>query len=170
MLNKLKNYQFWLYLQALALLAGNVIGWSTISKEVNTFCDEAGGGFGSLLTFSGTVTTNPLLTPCFWGSIVFLITLAWTLTLILEKNKDKILKSHKKLVYLLGGGTVFALVNNIPVFYNYYTKPPGSTVSCSADRVLNPFATSCFLGLAAFFAAFICSLLALHFLKNKKTA
>lgn len=148
-----------------------MVGWSTIVREVDTFCDQQGGGLGSLLTFSGTATTNPLITPCFWGSIVFLITLAWTLTLILEKDKSKITASQKKLVYVLGGSTLFAFVNNIPIFYNFMTKPKGSGLSCSADIVSNPFLTSCFYGFASFLAALICGFMAMKLLtKHYKKA
>lgn len=148
-------------MQALALLAGNAVGWTAIASEVDVFCAQQGSGYVSLLTFTGTVTTNPLMTPCFWGSIVFVITFAWTLSLLLEKNKSKIHASQKKLVYLLGGGTVFALLNNVPVFYNFFTKPKSTGLSCSANAINNPFLTSCFLGLCAFAIAFIFGLLAL---------
>lgn len=154
MITKFKHYRIWLYLQATSLLAGNIVGWSTISKEVNTFCGQEGSGYWSLLTFRGTLTTNPLVTPCFWRSIVFVITLIWTINLILEKNTNKTVRSLNRLVYLLGGGTLFAFVNNLPVFYTFYTKSTASTLSCSADKVINPFTTSCFFGFIAFFAGF----------------
>lgn len=168
----LTNYRIWLFLQAVALLIGNIVGWTTISREVQIFCDQQSGGWGALLTFSGTTTTNPLITPCFWGSVIFIITLAWTLSIIFEKQKKEIATNQKRLVYVLGGGTAFALLNNIPIFYKYFTRPSPATgqVSCSADVVSNPLLTSCFLGFIAFLAAFICSMLAKKYLENNVKA
>src|SRR5665647_240164 len=107
------------------------------------------------MTFGGTVTKNPLLTPCFWGSVAFLFTLAWTLALLLESNSAKLRSQLNKLWWLLLGGTLFAAGNNILPIYRFYTKPAGSLIGCSSGVVTNPYVTSCFLGFSAFLAAFI---------------
>lgn len=162
------NPSLWLYAQLLALMAGNYIGWSTIFKEVRSYCKSESNGFGALLSFSGTTEKNPLLTPCFWGSIAFLISFAWTLSIIAEKNQSNKQTSHKKLVILLAGGTLFALVNNLPIFYKYLTQPTGVVLSCSVDKITNPWLTSCFLGFSAFALAFMASFIAQKtFLRTK---
>lgn len=147
-------------LQALILIAGNYVGWSTIFREVNDYCDQLGRGYWALLDFGGTVVANPLLSPCFWGSIVFVIALGWTIRLLLQKDAGRRYRSLSHLWWLLLGGTAFALLNNIPVMYQFYTKPAGSVVSCSAGVVTNPFLTSCFLGFAAFLLALAAATLA----------
>lgn len=144
-----------LTLQALVLVVGNYVGWSTIFREVNDYCDQLGRGYGALLDFSGGVVTNPLLTPCFWGSIVFVVALAWTVRILLLRDTTRQHGSLARLWWLLLGGTLFALLNNLPVVYQFYTKPAGGIVSCSAGVVTNPFITSCFLGFAAFLLAFL---------------
>ena len=72
-----------------------------------------------------------------------------------SKNVKKVYAQLNKLWWLLLGGTIFALVNNIPIIYKFYTRPIGSFASCSAGTVTNPYVTSCFLGFSAFFLALI---------------
>jgi hypothetical protein len=155
-----KSNAVFLSLQAVALAAGNYVGWSTIFREVNTFCNARGGSLWSLKDFTGTATTNPLISPCFWGSIVFLLALAWTINLLMEKSAKKVKSQLRKMWWLLLGGTLFALVNNIPIIYKFYTHPIGSVASCSAGVVTNPYLTSCFLGFSAFLLAFVFATLA----------
>lgn len=159
--NIIQSPSFWLYAQLAALMAGNYVGWSTIFKEIRSYCESEGGRFGALLSFSGTAEKNPLLTPCFWGSIAFLIAFAWTISIIMEKEQNKKQSSHKKIVILLAGGTLFALVNNLPIFYKYLTQPKGQILSCSADKITNPWVTSCFLGFTAFALSLLASVLAM---------
>jgi hypothetical protein len=144
-----------LTLQALALAAGNYVGWTTIAKEVTVYCGQFDGSLWRLTDFSGTVNGNPLMSACFWGSIVFAIALGWTIWALCARNREKLVLHASRLWWLLLGGTLFALVNNIPIFYDFYTKPAGGTIGCSAGIVSNPFFTSCFLGFSAFLAAFI---------------
>jgi hypothetical protein len=150
-----RGVKVFLILQAVALAAGNYVGWSTIIREVDIYCSQTGRGLWGLTDFSGGLTSNPLISPCFWGSIVFLIALAWTLSLLLEKKTKQLQINIHRLWWLLLGGTIFALANNVPVIYKFYTRPTGSFKSCSADAVTNPFFTSCFLGFSAFLAAFV---------------
>lgn len=149
-----RNRRTWLGVQLVFLLGGNYVGWSTIISEVNFYCLNEAKGLEALLSFSGTVTTNPLLSPCFWGSIVFAVAAVWTIRLLVMKDKAKLAKEHKQLCMLLLAGTVFAVANNIPLFYRYLTTPKGTATSCSPGKLLtNPFMTSCFYGFSAFAGA-----------------
>lgn len=160
------SVRFWLSLQALALLWGNFVGWSTIFRDVQIFCTNEAKGLEALLSFTGNVTTNPLLTPCFWGTLSFTFSLLWTVRLLMMKDEQKLLKEYKKLLILLVASTLFALVNNVPLFYKFYTTPKGTATSCSPGKLLtNPFLTSCFFGLSAFFLATLYALGAKKFHK-----
>lgn len=130
------------------------------------FCTNEAKGLDALLSFNGTVTTNPLLTPCFWGTLSFTFCLAWTIRLLFLKDEAKRTAEHKRLFYVLVGSTLFALINNVPLFYRFYTTPKGTATSCSPGKLLtNPFATSCFYGLSAFTLA---TLSGLGFTKSQK--
>ncbi len=155
--------KLFLILQTAALLAGNYVGWVTIIKETNVYCGQHGGNLWSLTNFSGDITGNPLISPCFWGSVVFLIALVWTLYILTEKNKKRAISQLRNIWWLLLGGTIFALVNNIPIIYKFYNQPIGSVASCSAGIVTNPYLTSCFLGFSAFLLAFVFATLAKKF-------
>lgn len=156
-MNKSKNHTSnWLYFQLVALIAGTTIGWWSVAAEVKSFCAAEGGGLTKLTSFSGTVETNPLLTPCFYGSIVFLVSLIWTLAIINNKTKDWRLRQQSRLVKLLWFGAIFALVNNIVTFWKFYgDTDSGPPLGCDPDKITNPYWTACFMGLVAFTAASI---------------
>lgn len=155
-----KNIKVWLALQAVALVAGNFVGWTTILREVDVFCAAQGNGLWSLTSFSGTAVRNPLLSACFWGSIVFALTFAWTVWLLLSKDVAYVKKQSRRLWWVLLGGTLFALANNVPIFWQFYHHPTGGVkTACSPNGVRNPYVTSCFLGLSAFASAFVFSTL-----------
>lgn len=168
MISQLKNYRLWLWLQAGALLWGNYVGWSTIYREVQHYCTVESRGLEALLSFSGTATTNPLLTPCFWGTLVFSAALIWTLRIIFTSAFEQQVSELKRLWFLLLAGTLFALVNNIPLFYNYITKPETAGNTCSTDKFLtNPFLSSCFLGFSAFLLASVMAYFAKRYLGDE---
>ncbi|MBP9738330.1 hypothetical protein KBD20_01440 [Candidatus Saccharibacteria bacterium] len=157
-MNRLKTYarepRLWLVVQAVALSWGNFVGWSTIYRDVQVYCLNEAKGLDALLSFSGSVTTNPLLSPCFWGTLSFTACLLWTLRLLLMKDTQKRAREHKHLLTLLMASTAFAAVNNVPLFYRFYTTPRGTAASCSVGKLMtNPFATSCFYGFSAFLLA-----------------
>ena len=147
-----RNHRTWLGVTIAALVGGNIVGWGTTFIEVKNYCDEL--GFGALTDFSGDLVENPLLTPCFWGSIVFAISLAWAIKLWREKDIAKFKAQFRWLLLLLIAGTLFAAVNNYPIFDQFYTDPD-SAVSCSNGKVSSPFLTSCFFGFAAYFTAML---------------
>ncbi len=155
----IKKPTTWLAIQILALIGGNYVGWSTIFGEVQSFCDQEGKGLSSLLIIEGTYSSNPLLSPCFWGSIAFLFALIWSLSIAFSKNPKKTKSSARHLSWLLIGGTVFAFANNLPIFYRFFTSPIGEAVSCSGNLDRNPLLTRCFLGFSAFLIATISALL-----------
>ena len=164
-----RGVKAFLVLIAISLAAGNYVGWSTIFKEVKTYCSQHSGSFWSLTDFSGGITGNPLVSACFWGSIVFLIAFAWTISLLFEKSSVKLGLNIKRVWWLLLGGTIFALANNIPVIYKFYTQPTGSFSSCSASAVNNPYLTSCFLGFSAFLVSFIFAIFARRLVSKLNT-
>jgi hypothetical protein len=166
-MNYLKD-RYLLVLQALALLGGSIVGWVTIIREVDYFCEVQGTGLSGLTSFSGTLTTNPIATPCFWGSIFFLIALGWTIYLLFVSDSQKTLWHQTRLVWLLVGSTLFAAANNVYTFYKYYSNNSGTDhFGCPANKIENPFMTACFAGGVAFLLALIFGYLYLKRLRSK---
>lgn len=135
--DKLKLF---LTLQAAMLFVGNIVGWTTVFTEVNSYC-------------SGATLVNPLASPCFYGSLAFLASFVWTMFVLFKKDTKKIVDHAKKLWLLLLAGTIFAAVNNVPIIYNFYTQP--ASVGCSGNIITNPFTTGCFMGFTCFLLAFL---------------
>lgn len=167
----MKNNKY-IAVQTLVLLVGSIIGWREVISEINYFCNSNGFGLGGLTSFSGTITTNPALTPCFWGSIAFVIATIWSGYILFQKSETKQIAQMKKIFWLLLGASIFALANTGYTFYKYYSGNEGSpNFGCPAERIVNPFTTACFMGATAFTIALVTNLLYKRSLKknNDKT-
>lgn len=165
------NKKIYLWLQALALTIGSIIGWVTVVREIDYFCDVQGTGLTGITSFTGNITTNPIATPCFWGSIAFVVALVWTIYLLLQHDRAKLIWHQTRLIWLLAGSTIFALSNNLYTFYKYYSQSTGTDYfGCSIDNIGNPFVTACNAGFLAFLLALIFGYLNLKFLKKGSTS
>lgn len=154
--------------QTIFLFIGSIIGWKEVISEINYYCNANGFGLGGLTSFSGTITTNPALTPCFWGSIAFVVATIWSIAILMQKSKNKQVEQMKKIFWLLLGSSIFALANTAYTFYKYYSGNEGSpNFGCPAERIVNPFTTACFMGATAFTLALITNILYKRSIKKK---
>ncbi len=74
---KHQTYLMWL------LLAGALFAWSNFGIQLFDFYENVSG---SQVSCSGVPTSNPFLTPCFYGSVIFLI--AFALSIVITR-RDK---------------------------------------------------------------------------------
>lgn len=74
-----KQQKLWLI-----LLAGTAFGWVNFGFSLFKFY---AADVGEQVTCSGVPTDNPFLTPCFWGSVIYLIAflLSW---FIMKKDRE----------------------------------------------------------------------------------
>jgi len=74
-----KQQRLWLI-----LLAGMAFGWINFGFSIFKFYTAS---VGEQVTCSGVPTDNPFLTPCFWGSVIYLIAflLSWV---IMKRDKE----------------------------------------------------------------------------------
>ena len=74
-----KQQRLWLI-----LLAGTAFGWINFGFSLVKFYMAP---VGEQVTCSGVPTDNPFLTPCFWGSVIYLIAflISW---FIMKKDKE----------------------------------------------------------------------------------
>ena len=155
--------KFWLYAQALFLTIGSGVGWYSVINEVQDFCAQQGEGLSSLLSFTGTYTTNPLLQPCFWGSIAFVAGLVWTLAMLAGKVTNISVGLRRTRLFFVGA-TLFAAANNYLPIYRFVTDSAGdSGFGCSAAGHGNPFLSACFFGLLSFALALLANTVAIHY-------
>ncbi|MCX6816382.1 MAG: hypothetical protein NTZ93_00725 [Candidatus Beckwithbacteria bacterium] len=133
------------YLQSLVLLAGTIFAYFTIYTDFKRYYSL------------NCTTTNPVLTPCFYGAFAFLIGFIWSI-IILKRNKAEQLKHEKNLSYLLIAGTIFAWGNFAYELIKFYSVKTIVKTSCSGVPTANPFTTACFYGATIFLAALITSL------------
>jgi len=145
-----------LYLQTLVLLGGSIFAWFTVFGDFERFL---GAGY-PITQFSGCSVPNPLATPCFYGAIVFLITLGWSVSILLASNGyQKKIKNQKGLNYLLIAGTLFAWGNFGYQLYLFYKPGAGEYIGCSGVAASHPIHTPCFYGAVFYLTALIISII-----------
>lgn len=93
---------------------------------------------------------NPLLTPCFWGFIVFLLACVWSVTLRIDYSKA----SQYRLVWLIALGAIFAWGNYGYELGRLYHNQ-ACNLGCTSGYFGIPQFTSCVVGAAIFTLALI---------------
>jgi len=145
-----------LYLQSAILLGGVVFAWYTVFGDFHRFFNA---GY-SISQFRDCATPNPFATPCFWGAIMFIITLIISLTILTTESTLKQSGVQKKLVWLLLAGTMFAWSNfGYELFKFYNPSRTGDYIGCSGIVLTHPIFTPCFIGAVIYLGAFIVSLI-----------
>lgn len=151
-----------LYIQSAILLGGVVFAWYTVFGDFQRFFDA---GY-SINQFRDCSVPNPLATPCFYGAIMFIITLVLSLFILTEADATKGAKSQRKLMWLLLAGTLFAWGNFAYQLYIFYQPRVGDYLGCSGVTDAHPIYTPCFIGAVIYLGAFIASLV---IVKSKKS-
>lgn len=133
----------WLRIGILGI--GVISSWSALIAQFQTFL----GAYGTLLHASTSVATNPLLTPCLYGSLAFLAAFVWACLLYLYPSE----RGDVWLNWLLLFGIVFAGVvvayDCADYFHLFRFNVP---IVCTPG--VNPLYTACFRGLIFFTAAY----------------
>ena len=133
------------YLRSLILGVGVISAWSALIPQFRDFLAV----YGTLWHASTTAASNPLLTPCLYGSLAFLAALVWSLWLDINPNPD----SGKWLSRFLVFGIVFAAVVTSYECADYFGLFKfGVPLVCKPG--VNPLYTPCFRGLIFFIAAY----------------
>jgi hypothetical protein len=138
----------------LVLLAGVIFAFVTLVGEFRYFYDLE----GTIWKFTDCATTNPFLTPCFFGAIAFVIALVWSALNAFKLNGEKQIQQYKYLSFLLAGGTLFAWGNFAITVVKYYQD--AGNIACGVVPIENPLQSSCFVGALIYTIAFaVCLIL-----------
>jgi hypothetical protein len=145
-----------LKVQVAVLAIGTSFSWITLVFDYRRFFASG----GHVLGISGCAVTNPIITPCFYGALAFLVAFAWALA-ILRSAPEAVLKRQRGLHLLLAAGTVFAWGNFAYEVYRFMQpQPAASAFSCPAgEAAVNPLMTPCFYGALIFLTALVVSVL-----------
>ncbi len=145
-----------LKLQVAVLAAGTVFSWVTLAFDYRRFFASG----GQVFELSGCAVANPLVTPCFYGALAFLLAFGWSV-LILRARADEVSGKLGRLRLLLVAGTLFAWGNFVYVVYRYVQAKPASVFTCPpGEPAVYPLTAPCFYGALIFTAALIVSVLA----------
>lgn len=137
-----KNYLFLL----IALGVGSLFSVGTVLGDYMRFYDVE----GTIFRIKDCASPNPLMTPCFWGAIAFVVAFFWARRLYYRLERYDMYIYHTSLSVFLVGGSIFAWTNFMRgylAFINHGSKP---IIGCSGQLVTNPFETPCFWGSVLF--------------------
>jgi hypothetical protein len=140
-----------LRLQAATLLLGSLFAWTTVLVELDGYV-QAGG---ALLALGHGAVRNPLVTPCFYGAILFLVAFAWALD-ALQAGRARRPRIERQLQWMLLAGTVFAWGNFAFEVYRHFRPGPKGFLGCTAAGT-HPLLTPCFVGATIYLIAFLLS-------------
>lgn len=135
--------------QSFFLFIGTLFAWSTVVSD--------------FIRFAGGNGVNPVITPCFYGAIGFLVFYIYSL-FIYFANITQQKKNQKILVAFLVAGTLFGWGNFILEICRFYWY--NNPTSCSGVSIETPFATPCFYGSVLYLLSLAASFVTLQFLRH----
>ncbi len=137
------------YTRAFILALGVGSSWSALIVQFTNFY----GAYGTLWHASTAIATNPLLTPCLYGSLAFLAAFVWSCILFIRPNPRGDIWLNRLLLF----GVVFAAVVVAYDCADYlHLFNVGIPIVCTPN--VNPLYTPCFRGLIFFAAAYAAGL------------
>jgi hypothetical protein len=134
------------YVRTGLLGLGVVSSWTALASQFIAFLQT----YGTLWHVSTSVATNPVLTPCLYGSLAFLAAFIWSCALLLRPNLSGDIWLNRLLLF----GAVFAaavVLYDCSQYYKLFSL--GVPLVCSPQA--NPFFTACFRGLVLFVASYL---------------
>jgi len=150
------------YVLSATILGGAVFAWTTLFGQFERFL----GVYHTLFRFADCIMPNPLITPCFYGAVAFLVALGWSAYLIVRPS----MRGDVWLSRLLLFGVFFALAVLGYEAAEYYKWIDFGGVSVSCAPGVHPLATPCFTGLLFFGAAYALSFAILRMRKDALSA
>jgi hypothetical protein len=124
-------------LRFVTLLFGILVSWTaTIKAFINFYNIE-----GTIFKIKDCLIPNPVVTPCFWGSLAFFLAAIWAYKL---KNKES-LRKENYFLYFMAGSFVFAWSNFVIELIGV-TPKPGSIIAPCPATTSSPFTGACFFG------------------------
>ena len=131
------------------LVVGTLIAWSTVTLGFIRFYRTE----GTILKFTNCAVPNPLVTPCFYGALAFLIALVWAA--YLASHGTSIGRGYERLWWLLVASTIFGWSNVVYEFWTWSQSPTRTIVSCSAQPLSSPWQSPCLHGSTMFLGAWL---------------
>lgn len=127
--------------QSLLLFGGMVFAWSNLISQFTHFYTL----YGTLFKVAGCTIPNPFLTPCFFGSVGFLIAVFWSVNVyqIPSRIGERRLRNFLTFCSVFA---VFAVVYEMAEYYHWIS----SAVSISCTPGISPFVSPCFFGTLIF--------------------
>jgi hypothetical protein len=144
------------------LIVGSGIAWGTVILAFKRFYEYE----GTLFKIQDCVFPNPVMTPCFYGAVAFLVALIWAIKLYRKLASGEELVSYRGLMRLLFAATIFGAVNVAYEIYLFSVSPKGIT-GCGASIITSPWQSSCTYGSIVFLLSLIVTVMIMKRLKQK---
>jgi len=133
------------------LVIGAAIAWSTSILAMTRFYASE----GTLVRFNNIGVTNPLITPCFWGAVAFLVCLGSAGYLYSRIPQGAPLSGYNSLSWLLVACVLFGAGNVAYESWRLNSSPTGSIIGCTAEPMTSIFQSPCVYGTLMYLASMI---------------
>ena len=138
------------------LFLGVIISWtSTLASFIEFYRNE-----GTIFKIKNCITANPVTTPCFWGSLAFLI----ALFLAVKFFRKESLRFERIFFYFMIFSILFAWTS-FTIELSGVKQVPGALITVCKPTG-SPFLSPCFFGSILFTSSFLTSFMI--FKKAKK--
>ena len=131
------------------LVVGAAIAWSTSILAMTRFY----GSEGTLLRFTNIGVPNPMITPCFWGAVAFLVALGSAAFLYSRIGHANPVGGYRTLSWFLVACVLFGWGNVGYEWWSLNQSETGSIIGCTAGPMTSIFQSPCVYGSVMFLAS-----------------
>ena len=137
------------------LVIGALIAWSTSVIALTRFY----GSEGTLLRFDNIGIPNPVITPCFWGAVGFVVALAWSGSLYSRVRRVNPVGGYRMLGWFLVACVLFGWSVVGYESWRLNQSQTGSIIGCLAEPMTSIFQSPCLYGSSMYLAAMLAAFL-----------
>jgi hypothetical protein len=146
-----KQARVWALWLIVFLVAGGLIAWSTTILALTRFYASE----GTLLRFDNIGIPNPMITPCFWGAVGFLVALAWAGSLYSRTRRANPVVGYRMLGWFLVACVLFGWSVVGYESWRLNQSATGSIIGCMAEPMTSIVQSPCLYGSSMYLAALV---------------
>jgi hypothetical protein len=133
------------------LVIGATIAWFTSIVALTRFYASE----GTLLRFDNFGVKNPMITPCFWGALAYLVCLGWGGYLYSRVAQGGSAAGYRPLGIFLIACVLFGFGNVGYEWWQITHSTSGSIIGCLAQPMTSVFQSPCMYGSIMFLVSMI---------------
>jgi hypothetical protein len=146
-----KQARAWALSLVVFLAIGALVAWSTTILALTRFY----GSEGTLLRLDNIGIPNPVITPCFWGAVAFLIAVPWAGSLYSRLGRANPVGGYRMLGWFLVACVLFGWSVVGYESWRLSQSATGSIIGCTAAPMTSIFQSPCLYGSSMYLASLV---------------